>query len=98
MDIMVCNSVAIPDITHTTLHTHYTHVQGLVNKHPDVRANHVLAVLAMRGDLNKTSVGKVRHNDKLLLVLPSYYSALKLQLYFGASGCEYDSVFSLPLM
>ena len=36
-----------------------------MNKHPDVKANHVLAVLAMRGDLNKTSVAKVspnRHN------------------------------------
>ena len=30
-----------------------------MNKHPDIRANHVLAVLAMRGDLNKTAVIKV---------------------------------------
>ena len=34
-------------------------IQGLVNKHPDVKANHILAVLAMRGDLNKTTVTKV---------------------------------------
>ena len=31
----------------------------MVNKHPDIKANHVLAVMAMRGDLNKTTVTKV---------------------------------------
>ena len=33
--------------------------QGMHNKHPDIRANHVLAVLAMRGDLNKGLATKV---------------------------------------
>jgi hypothetical protein len=34
-------------------------LQGLANKHPDIRLNHVVPVLAMRGDLNRSLVQKV---------------------------------------
>ena len=37
-----------------------TNPQSLVMKHPDIKSNHVIAVLSMRGDLNKSLVTKVR--------------------------------------
>ena len=33
--------------------------QSLANKHPDIQANHFIAVLAMRGDLSKATAAKV---------------------------------------
>ncbi len=43
-----------------TLHnTPPPHTQALSTKHPDVRSTHVIAILAMRGDLNKSLVAKV---------------------------------------
>ena len=38
-----------------------TLVQSLASKHPDVKSNHILAVLAMRGDLGRAAVTKVTH-------------------------------------
>lgn len=41
------------------------HAQGMANKHPDIRLNHVIPVLAMRGDLNRSLVQKASRNEKL---------------------------------
>ena len=64
-----------------------------MNKHPDVRANHVLAVLAMRGDLNKTAVVKVHvcvhcdcvtcdcHGDNTLISVLNSAQTIPINIY-----------------
>ena len=36
-------------------------MQSLASKHPDVKSHHIIAVLAMRGDLGRAAVTKVTH-------------------------------------
>ena len=38
-----------------------TIVQSLASKHPDVKSHHIIAVLAMRGDLGRAAVTKVTY-------------------------------------
>ena len=47
-------------------------IQSLMGRHPDVKANHVLAVLAMRGDLNRSMVIKVGLKERVDSIFPQH--------------------------
>lgn len=63
-------------------------LQAMGKDHPDVRVNHIVAVLAMRGDLNRGLVQKVRNHTLFPQVLLDFANYVPLVVITTAHAAD----------